>query len=147
MLSALNDHVVTLDNGIVSMALNITTASVLTYRFHGVNLLETSPTAYDVYEKNAGHMGGYFSSNAVASGVGGTGYWNPVNCSYSVVTQTAEMVEVKLSTASPQFFDHEFHFVLRRGDHVSINCTDLFLQSLCKRLRATAASARVLDAD
>lgn len=113
-LSPERDHAVTLDNGIVSMTLDVRNATMLTYVFRGVSLLETSATAYDIYEKNAGHMGAYFSSNTVAAGV--SQYWNPINCSYLVVTQTAEMVEVVLSTAGAQFFEHEFHFVLRRGD-------------------------------
>lgn len=45
-------------------------------------------------------------------------YWNPINCSYIVITQSTEMVEVMLATTSTHFLGHEYHFVLRRGDHV-----------------------------
>lgn len=62
-LSAVKDNVVTINNGIVSAELNVLNATVTKYSFGGVNLLETSLTAYDIYEKNAGHVGMYFSSN------------------------------------------------------------------------------------
>ena len=39
---------VTLDNAIVSIDLNVATATMKAYRLHGVNLLETDPTAYDL---------------------------------------------------------------------------------------------------
>ena len=115
-LSAVRNDTVTLDNSIVSIELNVKAATMTAYRLGGVNLLETNPTAYDLYEKNAGHVGAYFSSNAQTAGVDGT-YWNPENTSYQVVHQTDEMVEVMMATTSTHFFDHEFHFVLRRGDH------------------------------
>ena len=104
----MRNDTVTLDNSIVSIELNVKAATVTAYRLGGVNLLETNPTAYDLYEKNAGHVGAYFSSNAQTAGVDGT-YWNPENTSYQVVHQTDEMVEVMMATTSTHFFDHEFH--------------------------------------
>ena len=47
-LSAVKNGTVTLDNAIVSIDLNVATATMKAYRLHGVNLLETDPTAYDL---------------------------------------------------------------------------------------------------
>lgn len=112
-LSPVQDRAVIMDNGIVAAAVNVSTSNMLNYTFLGTQLLEVQRTA-----ANSGHIGTYFSANSghLASDDPGT-YWTPSNCSFHVEVQTSEMVEIVMSASSPDFWNHEFHFILRRGDH------------------------------
>ena len=94
---------VTLANGVIAATIDTSTATVTSYLFNGMQMLNTSGLIY-------------YSMD------GGTSYENPGNCVYSVTTSNADMVDIscKVTWANNTYrihaFDIDCHYVLRRGD-------------------------------
>lgn len=98
----LTDHggSVTLSNGVVSATLTKDNAKFTAYTFRGVPL--TTSTRQIYYSMD-----------------GGADYRQPSGCTYTVKTNTPDMVDIGMRqtwTTQAQAVDIEVHYVLRRGD-------------------------------
>ena len=92
-----------LDNGILSVTLNKASATLASLKFRDAEMIYQGARRANVY----------FSMD------GGPDYRQPKNCTFSVKTESPEMVDVACRCTwegEAQALDIEAHFVLRRGD-------------------------------
>jgi rhamnogalacturonan endolyase len=93
----------TLNNGVINAVVDKATGRVTSYRLNGTQMVDPANPIY-------------YSMD------GGSSYEQPSGCVYSVVTQTADMVEISCkrtwnATAGyKHVFDIDLRWVLRRGD-------------------------------
>lgn len=99
----LTDHgsTVTLSNGVLTATVTKDNGFISSLLYQGVQLVDTAT------------QGIYYSLNGMGE------YRVPAGCTFSVTSQTADMVDIAFrqtwsTEATP--FDIEFHYVLRRGD-------------------------------
>jgi len=99
---AFNSTAATLDNGVINATIDPASGRVTSYKFNGNQMVDPANPIY-------------YSMD------GGPSYEQPSRCVFSVVTNTADMVEISCkrtwkAAGFKHVFDIELHWVLRRGD-------------------------------
>jgi rhamnogalacturonan endolyase len=97
-----NGTTITLANGVITATITKSTAKVTSLLYNGFQMVNTASNGYI-----------YFSMD------GGASYEQPSGCSYSLKTQTDDLVDVgfkRTFSNQPHAVDIEIHFAMRSGD-------------------------------